>query len=130
MIDTYQEEEGSTFSSNGRNYDLNYILKHNTYTKEIKLIDVSKVDWFLEFDKEVDLQRTQAADLSFPILLTHEDGRLLAVDGAHRIRKAKMQGIKQLPYRMIDPDVLRKSEIKPSQESITTSKQPAFSLWK
>lgn len=45
-------------------------------------------------------ERTLAADLSFPIIIREKDGKVLFMDGVHRLLKAVMQDVPSLQSRV------------------------------
>ena len=47
------------------------------------------------------LQRAQGADLSFPIHTVWHLGRLVVLDGFHRLVKASMQGLETIPAMVL-----------------------------
>ena len=56
---------------------------------------------------KVEYDRTMAADLSYPIDIMENKGRLLILDGLHRLVKAKIQGqekvwVRNIPRSEID----------------------------
>lgn len=132
--DTYQEY-GSTFSSNGKEYDLNYFFQI-TATLPILTIDIRKLTWILKYDKDnsaEDQKRTDLSDLSVPILVTSTPEGELVVDGIHRLKKAVKRNIKTLPYRRLtkvvfDSGAMRIKEVKPSLEAEIAS-APNYLKW-
>ena len=59
--------------------------------------------------KNLDPKRVDAADLSFPVLISTQGGHL--VDGQHRIAKARKLGIKDIDYKFVDLSKVRESEL-------------------
>lgn len=136
------QEEGSTFSGDGKTHDLNYIFRA-VANDPIHQIEVSELIWVLEYDQtERDAQRDDAADLSFPILVTRYKGMELAIDGCHRLRKAVKLGVKTLPYRRVSSDLMRKSmivstalesvtlgQLRAKRKSTKRSESPLWNKW-
>lgn len=129
---TYQEEGEGTFQSNGKYYDLNTIFKLTEHL-DVETISIDKLIWILEFDKgdsdkKQELKRIKLADITVPILVTLENKREVVVDGIHRLRKGIELGEKQLPYKRVTEDMLKKAELKYKEENLV-SKPPAFVSW-
>lgn len=105
----YREE--GTFGQNGVKYNLNCILTHVERQKP-KPVSISKLDWLLEEapleDTAEHRERVERADISAPILVADYEGKLVVVDGMHRLTKAKKIGISFLPSRFISAKVLEK----------------------
>lgn len=96
----YQEEESSEFTHDGRRYNLNAALRMADPT--VKMHDVSDLEWVLPYDTP-DEERVAKADVTAPILIAKDrDGRNTAVDGLHRLTKAKRLGLKQLPANYVN----------------------------
>ncbi len=55
-------------------------------------------------------ERVAAADTQYPIVLTQYNGRLVALDGLHRIVKVYMQGGKTIAAKIIPSEYLSNSE--------------------
>lgn len=111
-MNVYQEEN-STFSSNGINYDLNYIWK--AVSKDpILFIDIRKLVWVLEYVEEIDEERVSRADYTTPLLVAKDTAKDLVIDGLHRLIKAVRDKVKTLPYRYVSEQVLKLATIKNS----------------
>lgn len=50
--------------------------------------------------------RTMAADLSYPIVLYHQDGRTILLDGYHRVLKAEYLSLDSLPARVVPEEIV------------------------
>ena len=113
----YQEEAGGTFSSDGSTYDINKIFKI-TQKKEARETPVTDLEWILRFtpNKKSDRARTAKADLSAPIIVTRQKGRSVVVDGVHRLKKAKLQGLSSLKAVSISPIELGSTRISNSRK--------------
>lgn len=98
-VNMYQEESDSTFSHNGRIYNLNRALAIVAH-KPVQKVNIDLLDWVLEYT-HVDFDRVAAADITAPILVASYQDKLAVVDGAHRLFKAKQQGTKILFCRKI-----------------------------
>jgi hypothetical protein len=110
LLELYQEELGSSFTSYGHEYDLNALLIATEYLP-IDLIAVKFLNWVFEFDTPHP-ERVATADLRYPILVVDYDGTLVAVDGLHRLAKADMEGIHYIKCKMVPIDMLEQTRIK------------------
>lgn len=99
LIELYQEHRGSTFTHDGHKYDLNKVLKAVEDT-DIEKFKVSELKWVLKHT-DVDEDRVDAADKSKPILVTKWKGKLVAVDGAHRLTKAVRSGDNEIRGKLV-----------------------------
>lgn len=109
-VATYREEEGSTFTHEGKKYDLNSVLSlvERNPTQKIR---ISEIDWVLEFDTP-DPIRVRKADVTAPILIAPSKSSLpTVVDGLHRLQKAKEMGLESLPYKYVSNKVLKSTEL-------------------
>jgi hypothetical protein len=55
-------------------------------------------------------QRVENADTSFPIIVTEYNGRLVILDGVHRLVKSYNQGQKTMKAKVIPTEYLTKKE--------------------
>lgn len=110
MAIVYQEED-SFFESEGVIYDLNKIFL-SVASEPINYIDVNELIWMLGPKTKNDKSRVMAADLSVPILITKYGDQELVVDGEHRLRKAVIKKVKQLPYRRVSQKVMQNAIVK------------------
>lgn len=111
MIESlYQEGSESTATHNNKEYKLDVLFKL-THNKPITNIDVSKLDWILPYTK-TDPKRVSVADVSVPLLVYNDlKYGLTAIDGAHRLKKASMSNIKQLPTKLLSDSDMKAAEI-------------------
>lgn len=102
---SYQEPD-STFTHNGKTYDLNPILRKANALPVVS-IPVSKLEWVLEHSTP-DPDRVSAADISVPVLVV-DDPQFghTAIDGLHRLTKAIDQGKSHIPARMVPMEWLK-----------------------
>jgi len=106
----YHEEPTSTVTHDGNEYSVNKLLTATKYTK-VRPTLVSDLKWILQ-DDNLDQSRVSRADLSAPILITKmSDGRLVVIDGAHRLQKAIQDNVVSLPAKFINDTVLRSALI-------------------
>jgi SNF2 family DNA or RNA helicase len=97
--------EGGSFTHEGIEYDLDAALAAAGRRRRVKVADLA---WVAPFTK-TDRRRVEAADLRAPLLVsTTEDGRLVPVDGAHRLQRALEKGRKYLPSRFVRREDLTK----------------------
>lgn len=57
-------------------------------------------------------ERTMKADLSYPILVTKYQSRLVILDGVHRLAKAFINGQKRIKAKIVSPEILASPEFK------------------
>jgi hypothetical protein len=104
----YQEEPGSTFTDSGKQYDLNplFVDAEGIFTQAVP---ISKLEWILNgfIPTDEDKQRIAASDPNIPLLVTNKGGRLLVVDGLHRLLKAKQEGRSTILVKIIPAEVMR-----------------------
>lgn len=98
-------EPGSTFTHDGVEYDLNGVLLESD-SIPVHQYSVDKLKWILE-GATGNVNRVRSADISTPILVHKLRGKLVAVDGFHRVSKAVENGVKSLPGRLITDDILK-----------------------
>jgi hypothetical protein len=108
MTDKVYQEENSFFYSDGNIYDLNTIFKL-THSLPIVKIDTSKLIWVLKYNKNIDDDRVNKADLSTPILVWKTKERELVVDGLHRLMKARKLGIKYISYKRVTDKIMKQA---------------------
>jgi hypothetical protein len=111
MPEPYREE-GSTFGSNGRVYDLNRIFEA-TQGRRPRRVRMSELDWILRAAPPHDAARVARADTRYPILVHREGGRTVVVDGLHRLAKLKAEGAQTVrcvvvPDGVMDHALVRK----------------------
>jgi len=107
----YQEGADSTFSSNGKTYSVDKMLQLGR-KKKVQTFSVSSLDWILDEigdDTEEDRHRTSNADLSKPIIVTTEGGRLVVADGIHRLKKGISTGAKEIKGVYLTPEEMKES---------------------
>lgn len=108
MTKTYSEVS-STFSSDGKVYDLNLLFKLSQ-SLPVQLIEVDKLRWVLQYDPPRK-DRVAKANPDFPVLVTQYKGQELLVDGIHRLQKAINLGRTLLPYRRLTEEMMASAEI-------------------
>lgn len=108
LCELYQEEKDSSFTHDGKEYNLNKILRA-TEDSEIDTKDVDDLKWLLD-DELADKDRVARADLSVPILITRWKDKWVTVDGFHRLTKAVKQGKKTLKVKIVTQKMLKDAE--------------------
>lgn len=109
LEDPYQEEDDSSFTHDGDDYDLNGILiaVDDTDVEEFK---TSSLDWILKHDK-LDFDRLVNADPNEPILVTKWDDKLVVIDGLHRLAATIMQGNSTIAGKMVPATLLSRFKL-------------------
>lgn len=113
-MSVYQEEESSTFTHNGKTYSLN-ILFQEVHSTPVTKINLSEVKWILA-DSYIDSKRVQQADIKAPILVIY-DSKLklwIVLDGTHRVKKASLLKLTEIPCKVVKESQLNKALIKPT----------------
>jgi hypothetical protein len=109
----YREEPLGNFTHDGTDYYLNPILERSA-ALPVEQFLVRDLDWIIDDadDEDTnDVERITHADLSAPILVTHWRGRLVVLDGYHRLLKAKREGRAELPGKLIPEEWLLAARI-------------------
>lgn len=101
----YQEEADSTVTHNGKEYNVNALLR-KAAKLSIDDVPVMWMEWCIN-PSELDKDRVARADLSAPILYTIDPtyGHV-PLDGAHRVAKAILLHRKTVPGRRIPTEWL------------------------
>ena len=97
---SYQEEPTSTYTHDGKTYNVNAMLRQ-AEGLPIEQLLVSDLAWILPHTT-VQPERVTMANVSLPILATPWRGRLVVVDGAHRLARAVQLGMSTLSGRVIN----------------------------
>lgn len=121
MSKPYQEEEDSTASSEGHEYQLNKLFEL-TQSRHPVLLPTNDLKWILKYT-QVDKKRVEKADISAPLLVYKSDkeNKFVTLDGAHRLTKAVQDGLEEVPVL-----VLSKSDL---EHGLIKRKPPAFLSW-
>lgn len=104
IVEVYQEENGSSFTHNGVEYDLNKLYRLTDKVHKV-FYPVSRLEWILDFD-EPDEERLKKKDSGLPLLITYSDGQWVTLDGLHRLTKAVRKGSKMVKVQVVLPNVL------------------------
>ncbi len=124
LFELYDEPKVSTFTHDGRVYDLNKLLE---LSKDMDSDDIplDQLIWVLDWD-EPDPKRVKKADLTAPILVTwwHDDNQpsqLVVLDGLHRLARAEQLHHETIVGKYIRHDMLEdclyKSRVNSSRSS-------------
>lgn len=127
--DIYQESPTSTFTHDGKDYNLNQVLQAVS-GRPVDDHSVEELKWVLDHT-DTHPARINAADTNTPVLVTNWNGKKTVVDGAHRLAKAIEEGRTSIPGRMVGDEDLQKAAstaVKPAVSGDTLSeKQPTIS---
>lgn len=104
----YQEEETSTFTHWGKNYNLNSVLAA-IEKRPVRDIPLKAVAWCIEDD--LDEARVNAADTSHPLIISKEDGVYYVLDGNHRLKKLSDEGATSVPVKYITEKELQAAKV-------------------
>jgi hypothetical protein len=120
-------EKGSTFSHEGNTYDLNYLF---TVSKNILPmdIDVNELKWVLRDSKPESDERVKKSDIKVPLLVTKYKGKILVIDGLHRLAKALKLGKETLPCKFILPEILVGAKKKISESKSFLGRKELFTF--
>ncbi len=111
----YQEEDDSTFTHFGVEYDLNKLLRL-THGQQPTMVPMGDLEWNLMNDLNAD--RVAVSDPSVPLLVTIEDGVVYVLDGNHRLVKAHRAGDTEMPVIIVDHDLLVKCALRDDVVSV------------
>lgn len=118
----YQEHESDTFTHNGRQYSLNKLFAlTNSYPVENILVD--DLIWIFEHSKKLvsgalvcgscevhgywHEKRVAGCDVTVPVLITKHSGKLVVLDGLHRLERAMELNLSEIPAKMVDEKLLK-----------------------
>jgi len=106
----YAEEAGSSFTHDGRRYSVNAALAAVAGKPTVQ-VPVAELIWVLKHATP-DPVRVRAADTATPVLIASHGHRLVVVDGLHRLEKARQEGQRVLPARIITSTELNAAAIR------------------
>lgn len=110
FLEFYQEDPGSNFTHNGRDYLLNPLIKFSDKLPIIN-VPVDKLKWVLEYGDDERDYMADNIDISVPILIARYNDKLVVIDGFHRLKKAIKLGKKKLPAKFVSDRLLSYFEI-------------------
>jgi hypothetical protein len=97
MVKSYSED--GSFTHDGVEYNLHIALSSACDIPSVKVDDIK---WIMEYDKPQNMKRVKNADITTPILVAFsKNGKLTVVDGLHRLAKAILNDVDELPARMV-----------------------------
>lgn len=108
LSELYQEEPHSTFTNDGKQYDLNKVLADVDDLPKV-LFFVNDLKWVLQYDKP-DPERMENADPKVPILVAYYGNQFVVVDGLHRLSKAVTEGKQFLRGKLVPQEILEKDQ--------------------
>ena len=106
----YQEEDDSYFVHDGVWYHLNTVLKLSADLPVVK-IAVTDLKWLLDKPTKEDIERADRSDTGCPILVTKWNGKVVTLDGYHRLIKAVRGGEEFLPGKRVSKEILRVAKL-------------------
>lgn len=96
----YKEGPSSTVSHLGKTYLVDDLISKSLSSPVVR-IPVKDLEWVFAYDTPRP-ERVLKADPSVPIIVTKAQGRLVAIDGLHRLKKAQELGHTDIAARVID----------------------------
>lgn len=110
--EAYQEDEDSSFTHLGKEYNLNKIFEAiEDQHVQPQHLNVDELDWILEYSEEPDAERLKRADPRKPLLVVYQNQTYYTVDGLHRLTKVKDRGQKTIRAYVIDATMLSNAEM-------------------
>ena len=107
LSELYNEPVDSTVSDNGSEYDLNGLLSA-TLGMQVQEIPLSVLTWIFQWDDpNQEPERVESADINAPLLVTKENGKLVVLDGLHRLAKAKRENRPTVKVIFVSSDILQ-----------------------
>lgn len=108
----YQEESTSTVEHDGKIYSVNKLLKLIQLLKVIKeytvyKTPVDKLKWILPPEID-DPKRVGQSDYNIPIVVTKWNGKLVVLDGLHRLEKTIEDGNQFIKVVLVGKNILDK----------------------
>lgn len=111
---TYSEGPDSFIQHNGQFYQLDKIFELTKdlpikpmFLKELTwVIDPKKKDHHPDFEK-----RVKEADVTIAIIVIHQHGKWIPIDGYHRIHKANLLHKLMIPVKVISANTLEKARV-------------------
>lgn len=104
----YREGPDSFVMDRGSRYQVDDLLAAAKKLRKTK-VATSDLSWAVS-PKVLDPKRISKADYSYPVIATTENGRLIPLDGAHRIEKARRDGVTEIPAVVLSPEVLSRNK--------------------
>lgn len=113
LNEEYKEGKDSTVTHDGKEYSVDSLI-HLTKDVKPEIVQVNDLKWILDGYKDTksDKLRTRKVDLLFPILVTKWKGKIVVIDGFHRLLKAISLGNTTMKAKFVTPDMLEQSKVK------------------
>lgn len=105
---TYKEYL-STFTHDGKEYDLNKMFKL-TKDRKVTTMPISKLKWILKYSK-ISKSRLKKADTDVPVLIGRFGKKWVVYDGAHRLKKAILEEKTEIKVIKVPKYILLKCSI-------------------
>ena len=105
----YVEGPTSTFTHDKQKYSVDKAIA-TVATKRTIQLAVKDLVWIFKY-VEPSPERTRIADPSVPVLVTKWRGKLVVVDGLHRLQKAQEQGLETIPAKLLSAKDLQKAKL-------------------
>jgi ParB-like nuclease domain len=97
---SYLEGPSSTVTHLGKTYLVDDLIQRSLSSPVVRL-PVKDLAWVFSYDTPRP-ERVLEADPSTPILVTKAQGRLVVIDGLHRLKKAQSLGHTDIAARVLD----------------------------
>lgn len=113
LFEELYQEENSYFTHDGNKYDINQVFNIiQDMEIQSKNVNIDKLDWVISHT-DIDKNRVSKADINVPIIITKmKDGKLVILDGIHRLVKSKNDNKKSILSIEIPEEELEKCKIK------------------
>lgn len=114
LRELYGEPDDGTFTHEGHEYNLNGIL-NATVGYPVKDYAVKNLRWVIKYDpmSARDQARIGSADISAPLLIVFDEkeGKMVVIDGIHRLVKAVQQKIEKVPCVVVSQELIDRYRI-------------------
>ena len=118
-------EEIDSFTHEGKKYNLDK-AKKIVANRPVVYMKVSDLKWILKFTT-TESERIKTADIENPIIVIMDKNKIVAVDGAHRIKKSVQDKIKILPGKFITEEELQTCSL--IEENYLTRIKTLAGIW-
>lgn len=106
----YQEHPNDTFTHHGIHYYVNPLLLYASNIEPIK-VNMSDIISNVKDINELDVDRVNKADTSYPLIAIKEKGIIYVLDGTHRLRKMYDQKFKTVMVKFVTQQQLEKCRV-------------------
>ncbi|WPK39131.1 hypothetical protein Cassandra_0455 [Pseudomonas phage Cassandra] len=114
ISESYTEGKHSTLTHNGNEYRLDDIFR-STEHAPVESVKIKDLTWILRYTKLAP-SRVKAADVSIPIIVYKDNGKLYVIDGAHRLTKARDNKNITINAKYISKQQLDKAKIETNKK--------------